>query len=41
MFSLVFGGLKHKDDDQNGKDDNHDDVKRVGADQPCLWSQVR
>ena len=45
LVSLVFGGLKYKDDDhdnddQNGKEDNHDDVKRVGADQPCLWSQV-
>ena len=36
LVSLVFGGLKFKDDDddndQNGKDDDLDDVKRVGAD---------
>ena len=35
LVSLVFGGLRYKDDDhdndQNGKDDDLDDVKRVGA----------
>ena len=46
MFSLVFGGLRYKDDDddndQKSKDDDLDDVKRVGAGQPRLcWSQVR
>ena len=47
LVSLVFGGLRYKDDDdhdnddQNGKDDGLDDVKRVCAGQPCLWwSQV-
>ena len=45
LVSLVFGGLRYKDDDddndQNDKDDDLDDVKRVCAGQPCLWwSQV-
>ena len=36
LVSLVFGGLRYKDDnhdneDQNDKDDDLDDVKRVGA----------
>ena len=35
LVSLVFGGLRCKDDDddndENGKDDDHDVVKRVGA----------